>query len=157
MQQSPARHALHERSINTSMNAINSDLATKSNTGLTGVKRRINSVDSPEYPPSPLRFRITQDSPKKDRQRGVPVTETLQKVRMPKAGKVQSYTDRLQEAAMTTVDMEDDLEEGDSQETLRDSVSSSSQQTSATETLQVRSVASMVRRPTLQVPCANAY
>lgn len=49
-----------------------------------------------------------------------------------------------------TVDMEDEFDEGDSQETLKGSESSSSQQTAATETSQVRSVASMVRRLTIQ-------
>ena len=69
MQQSPARQPLHERSVNTPV-IIHPEAASKINTGL---KRRINNVDSPEYPPSPLRLRVTQGSPKSS-QRSVSMT-----------------------------------------------------------------------------------
>lgn len=53
--------------------------------------------------------------------------------------------------------MEDEIEEGDSQETLKDSESSfSSQQTSATETSQVRSAASVVGTPKPRNPTLSA-
>ena len=63
MQQSPARQPLHERSVNTPIAAIGPEPVVKTNTNL---KRRINNVDSPEYPASPLRLRVTQQSPVKD-------------------------------------------------------------------------------------------
>ena len=77
MPQNPARQALIERSVNTSGTGHHPGIATKIN---TGSKRRINNVDSPEYPPSPLRFRVTQDSPKKDHRPTAIMEDAIKKV-----------------------------------------------------------------------------
>ena len=63
MQQSPARQPLHERSVNTPIAVIGPESVVKTNTNL---KRGINNVDSSEYPASPLRLRVTQQSPVRD-------------------------------------------------------------------------------------------
>ena len=75
--QNPARQALIERSVNTFGTGNFPEIATKTN---TGYKRRINNVDSPEYPPSPLRLRVTQHSPKKELRRTVMIEDAVEKV-----------------------------------------------------------------------------
>ena len=79
MPQNPARQALIERSVNTSGIGYCPDIATKIN---TGSKRGINNVDSPEYPPSPLRFRVTQESPKEESRPTVIREDAVQKIHL---------------------------------------------------------------------------
>lgn len=77
--QHPARQALIERSVNTFGTGRCPNIATQIN---TGSKRRINNVDSPEYPPSPLRFRVTQDSPEKEPRPTVIIEDVVKKVHL---------------------------------------------------------------------------
>ena len=74
------------------MNAICQDPAIKTN---TGIKRRINKVDTPEYPPSPLRFRVTEDNTTKDRRGEASVPDVMQKVCTPQGwkGPIAALTD----------------------------------------------------------------
>ena len=156
MQQSPARQPLHERSVNTPIAATGPDSVVKTNTNL---KRRINNVDSPEYPASPLRLRVTQQSPIKDY---TSVSTMTAKVRLGNVGFShgadcwQASPSKAIDELPVTVQMKETVEEGDSQETLNDSLLSRSnsdpmedtmvsEQTASTEVSQLdRSAASVV-------------
>ena len=156
MQLSPARQPLHERSVNTPTAAIGPEPVTKTSTSL---KRRINNVDSPEYPASPLRLRVNQQSPLKDYTSATTMTA---KVSFGDVGfscgiDCSQTSQPNPVAAMTqTVQMKDTFEEDDSQDTLNDSLLSRSnsdpmedtmvsEQTASTEVSQLdRSAASVV-------------
>ena len=166
MQLSPARQPLHERSVNTPIAAIGPEPVTKTNTSL---KRRINNVDSPEYPASPLRLRVNQQSPLKDYTSASTMTAKVSRGNVDLSCGVDCSQPNPVAAMTQTVQMKDNVDEGDSQDTLNDSLLSRSnsdamedtmvsEQTASTEVSQLdRSAASVVSTREYWKPLRMAY